>query len=72
MRVVSLACDMPAGPPLHSYQTLSKYVQGYLSYGGHKDVSKDGRMDAMLIAISPKLIGRGIKKLTVLKNRIVA
>ena len=25
-RVVSLAWDMPTGPPLHSYQTLSNYV----------------------------------------------
>ena len=37
MRVVSLARDMPTGPPLHSYQTLSKYVYGYQSYGAHKD-----------------------------------
>ena len=28
VRVVSLACDAPTGPPLHSYQILSKYVQG--------------------------------------------
>ena len=26
VRVVSLAHDMPIGPPLHSYQILSKYV----------------------------------------------
>ena len=37
MRVVSLACEVPTGPPLHSYQTLPKYVLGYQSYGAHKD-----------------------------------
>ena len=37
--VVSLARDMPTGPPLHSYQILPKYVQGYQSYGAHKDES---------------------------------
>ena len=26
VRVVSLVCDMPSGPPLHSYQILPKYV----------------------------------------------
>ena len=26
VRVVSLARDMPTGPPLHSYQIISKYV----------------------------------------------
>ena len=26
MRVVSLASNMPTGPPLHSYQILPKYV----------------------------------------------
>ena len=36
VRVVSLACDMPTGPPLHFYKTLSKYVLGYQSYGVHK------------------------------------
>ena len=38
-RVVSFACDMPTGPPLHSYQihVLPKYVKGYQSYGMHKD-----------------------------------
>ena len=35
VRVVSLACDMPTGPPLHFYKTLSKYVLGYQSYGSH-------------------------------------
>ena len=36
VEVVSLACDMPTGPPLHFYKTLSKYVLGYQSYGVHK------------------------------------
>ena len=36
VRVVSLACDMPTGPPLHFYKTSSKYVLGYQSYGLHK------------------------------------
>ena len=49
VRVVSLAGNMPTGPPLHSYQLLSNYVQGYRSYGANKDVSMDirtnGHMD---------------------------
>ena len=36
VRVVSLVCYMPTGPPLHFYKTLSKYVLGYQSYGVHK------------------------------------
>ena len=36
VRVVSLACDTPTGPPLHFYKTLSKYVLGYQIYGVHK------------------------------------
>ena len=36
VRVVSLACDMPTGPPLHFYKTLSKYVLRYQSYRVHK------------------------------------
>ena len=32
LRVVSLVCDMPSGPLLHSYQILSQYVYGYQSY----------------------------------------
>ena len=36
MRVVSLACDMPTGPPFHFYKTLSKYELGYQSYRVHK------------------------------------
>ena len=63
--VVSLVCDAPSGPPLHSYQILSKYVQGYRSYDAHKDASTDRRMDGrtntMLNSISPEPIGRGIK-----------
>ena len=35
VRVVSLACDMPAGP-LHLYQILSYYLKQYGSYGLHK------------------------------------
>ena len=35
--VVSLASNTPIGPPLHSCQILPKYVQGYHSYGAHKD-----------------------------------
>ena len=41
MRVVSLACDMPTGPPLHFYKTLSRYVLGYLSYGVHKILASE-------------------------------
>ena len=68
MRVVSLAHNMPTGPPLHSYQILSKCVKGYQSYGVHKDASSngqkmDGWMDALLITIFPKPIGRGIKSI---------
>ena len=37
VKVVVLAQDTPTGPPLLSYQILSKYVQGYQSYGAHKD-----------------------------------
>ena len=36
VRVVSLACDTPTGPPLHFYKALSKYVLGYQNYGVHK------------------------------------
>ena len=46
VRNVSLACDAPTGPPLHSYQILSKYVQGYRSYGAQKDAFTDGRTHA--------------------------
>ena len=45
VRVVSLACNVPTGPPLHSYQILSKYVQRYQSYGANKDASTDGWTD---------------------------
>ena len=31
--VVSLACDIPTGPPLHFYQILSDYLKLYESYG---------------------------------------
>ena len=36
VRVVSLAGDMPTGPPLHLYQILSYYLKQYGSYGLHK------------------------------------
>ena len=36
VRVVSLECDMPTGPPLHPYQILSNYLKQYESYGLHK------------------------------------
>ena len=35
VRVVTLACDMPTGPP-HFYQILSYYLKQYGSYGLHK------------------------------------
>ena len=68
VRVVSFACDTPTGPPLHSYQILSKYVKRYQSYGMHMDASTDGPTDAMLIAISPEPISREIKS-SILKYR---
>ena len=37
VRVISLALDTPPGPPLQSYQILSKYVEGYQSHGAHND-----------------------------------
>ena len=63
--VVSLARDAPSGPLLHSYQILSKYVQGYRSYGAQKDASTD----AMLIAISPEPIRRGINRNSLITRR---
>ena len=36
VRVVSLACDMPTGPPLNLYQILLYYLKQYGSYGLHK------------------------------------
>ena len=36
LRVVSLARDMPTGPPLHPYKILSNYLKQYGSYGQHK------------------------------------
>ena len=36
VRVVSLACDMPTGPPFHFYQILSYYLKQCGSYGLHK------------------------------------
>ena len=59
MRVVSLACNVPTGLPLQSYQILSKYVQGNRSYGENKNVSTDGRRHADRY-IPPQPLGRGI------------
>ena len=59
VRVVSFARDTPTGPPLHSYQILSKYVQGYRRYGEHKDASTDGRHADRYI---PLTYGSGDKK----------
>ena len=39
VRVVSLACDMPTGPPLHFYKRLSKYVLEYQSYVVHTSLA---------------------------------
>ena len=36
VRVVTLARNIPTGHLLYFYQTLSKYVLGYQSYGLHK------------------------------------
>ena len=36
LRVVSLACDTPTGPPLHFYQILLYYLKQCGSYGLHK------------------------------------
>ena len=36
VRVVALSWDMPTGPPVHFYKTLSKYILGYQSYRKHK------------------------------------
>ena len=47
VRVVSLALDIPTGP-LHFYQTLSKYVLGYQSYGLHK-ISVSGEITSQQI-----------------------
>ena len=43
VRVVSLACDTPTGPPLHPYQILSNYLKQYGSYGLHK-ISTSGEI----------------------------
>ena len=39
VRVVPLACNTPTGPPLYSFEILPKCLQGYQSYGVHKDES---------------------------------
>ena len=36
LRVVSLAYDMPTGPPLHLYLISQYYLKQYGSYGLHK------------------------------------
>ena len=36
VKVVTLTSNIPTGSLLHFYQTLSKYVLGYQSYGLHK------------------------------------
>ena len=51
---------MPSGPPLHSYQILSKYVLVYQSYEGHKDASTDGHHADRYIP-PPEPIGQGMK-----------
>ena len=59
VRVVSLAHDMPIGRPLHPYQILSKYLEGYqmkgikVMYRTSMRSQSDGQTSAMLIAISP-------------------
>ena len=48
VRVVTLARNIPTGPLLHFYQTLSKYVFGYQSYGLHK-ISTSGEITTQRI-----------------------
>ena len=43
VRVVSLACDTPTGPPLHPYQILSNYLKQYGISGLHK-ISASGEI----------------------------
>ena len=43
VRVASLVCDMPTGPPLNLYQILSYYLKQYGSYGLHK-ISASGEI----------------------------
>ena len=47
-RVVTLACNIPTGPLLHFYQTLSNYVLRYQSYGLHK-ISASGEITTQWI-----------------------
>ena len=42
VRVVSLAWDMPTGPPLNLYQMLSYYLKQYRIYGLQK-ISASGK-----------------------------
>ena len=48
VRVVTLTCNIPTGPLLHFYQTFSKYVLGYQSYGLHK-ISASGEITTQQI-----------------------
>ena len=43
VRVVSLACNKPTGPPLDFYQILSYYLKQYGSYGLH-EISASGEI----------------------------
>ena len=44
--------------PTKYYQNMS---EGNKSYGAHKDASRDGWMDAILITVSPEPFRQGIK-----------
>ena len=48
VRVVSLACDTPTGPPLHFYQILSYYLKQYESYSLHKILASAYRSSSFL------------------------
>ena len=43
VRVVSLACDTPTGPPLRLYQILLYYLRQYGNYGLH-NISASGEI----------------------------
>ena len=47
VRVVSLACNTPTGPPLHLYQILTNYLKHYGSYGLH-EISASGEITTSL------------------------
>ena len=46
VRVVSLACNTPTGPPLHLYQILSYYLKQYGSYDLHM-ISASGEITTL-------------------------